>query len=112
MAELSLNPGLSYCDYPWKQWSTGTVGCRTMAPSALRRSRPAADRRDRRDRRREPDQPVGVVGVAFSRRTSDSLTAVGHPLDITPSPGAKVIFDHAGRIQAFNMGPVGQTAGA
>lgn len=47
-----------------------------------------------------------VYGVSFSRRTSDALTAQGHPHGITPDIGAKVFFSH-GSIKRFVMGPGG-----
>jgi len=34
-----------------------------------------------------------ALGVTFKRRTSDTLRALGHPQGITPTLGAKVIFD-------------------
>lgn len=53
----------------------------------------------------DPDQPV--LGVSFSRRSSDSITHAGHPDGITPPIGAKVKFDQTGLITQFNNGPVG-----
>jgi hypothetical protein len=54
-----------------------------------------------------PDQPLGVLGVSFSRRTSDSIARAGHPMGITPTTGAKVKFDGDGFITEFNNGPIG-----
>ena len=54
-----------------------------------------------------PEQPVGVLGVSFSRRSSDAIAHAGHPNGITPTLGAKVKFDGAGLITEFNNGPYG-----
>ena len=54
-----------------------------------------------------PDQPLGVLGVSFSRRTSDSIARAGHPMGITPTTAAKVKFDGDGLITEFNNGPIG-----
>lgn len=54
-----------------------------------------------------PDQPLGVLGVSFSRRSSDAIAHAGHPNGITPSTGAKVKFDAGGLITEFNNGPYG-----
>ncbi len=54
-----------------------------------------------------PEQPVGVLGVSFSRRSSDAIAHAGHPNGITPTLGAKVIFDGAGLITEFANGPYG-----
>lgn len=54
-----------------------------------------------------PDQPLGVLGVSFSRRSSDAIAHAGHPNGITPTLGAKVKFDVSGLITEFNNGPYG-----
>ncbi len=54
-----------------------------------------------------PDQPLGVLGVSFSRRSSDAVARAGWPNGITPKLGAKVKFDGAGLITEFNNGPYG-----
>lgn len=54
-----------------------------------------------------PAGEIGILGVAFSRRTGDALTGAGHPNGITPSLGAKIEFDSAGLITEFNNGPYG-----
>jgi len=54
-----------------------------------------------------PAQPLGVLGISFDRRTSDSLADAGHPSGITPSTGTKVKFDPAGLITELNNGPYG-----
>jgi hypothetical protein len=54
-----------------------------------------------------PRDQLGVLGVAFSRRTGDSIARAGHPNGITPSTGAKIKFDNAGLITEFNNGPYG-----
>lgn len=54
-----------------------------------------------------PDQPLGVLGVSFSRRSSDAIARAGRPNGITPTLGAKVIFDGAGLITEFANGPYG-----
>src|SRR5215467_8317620 len=40
-----------------------------------------------------PDQPVGVVGVVWALRSSDSLRSLGFAKGIRPQAGAKVVFD-------------------
>ncbi len=54
-----------------------------------------------------PDQPIGVLGVSFSRRSSDAIARAGRPNGITPTASAKVIFDGAGLITEFANGPYG-----
>ncbi len=54
-----------------------------------------------------PDQPIGVLGVSFSRRSSDAIARAGRPNGITPTLGAKVTFDGAGLITEFGNGPYG-----
>lgn len=54
-----------------------------------------------------PDQPIGVLGVSFSRRSSDAIARAGRPNGITPTLGAKVTFDGAGLITGFGNGPYG-----
>lgn len=43
-----------------------------------------------------------VLGVTFTRRTSDTLRSLGHPQGITPTLGAKVVF---GRRTGATMRP-------
>lgn len=52
-------------------------------------------------------QPVGVLGVTFSRRSSDTIARAGHPDGIAPSIGAKVKFAGNDLITEFNNGPYG-----
>jgi hypothetical protein len=54
-------------------------------------------------------QPLGVLGVSWARRTSDTLRLLGFEDGIRPQSGAKVIFMEA-RIWRFAMGPVGGQA--
>lgn len=58
------------------------------------------------------DQPVGVLGVTFSRRSSDIIARAGHPDGIAPSAGAKVKFASNDLITEFNNGPYGGPADA
>ncbi|MDQ2739729.1 MAG: hypothetical protein M3Y35_14170 [Actinomycetota bacterium] len=53
------------------------------------------------------DQPVGVLGVTFSRRSSDTIVRAGHRNGIAPSTGAKVKFARNDLITEFNNGPSG-----
>jgi hypothetical protein len=39
-----------------------------------------------------PSQPVGVVGVEYVRRTSDTLQKLGYPNGIVPQVGQKLVF--------------------
>jgi hypothetical protein len=48
-----------------------------------------------------------VVAVEFSRRTSDTLRAMGFRNGVRPRVAAKVVFTPAGRISTFAFGPVG-----
>ncbi|MDX6255110.1 MAG: hypothetical protein QOJ11_1444 [Frankiales bacterium] len=54
-----------------------------------------------------PNADQHVLGVRFSRRTSDSISRGGHPNGITPSTAAKVTFDNAGLITGYGNGPYG-----
>lgn len=54
-----------------------------------------------------PEQPVGVVGVEYQRRTSDTLRALGFASGIRPKVATKVVFTADGRIQRFANGPFG-----
>ena len=55
-----------------------------------------------------PDQPFGVVGVEYSRRTSDTLRRLGFPKGIVPKLASKVGFaTQPLRIRAFANGPYG-----
>lgn len=56
-----------------------------------------------------PQQRLGVLGVSWARRTSDTLRLLGFGDGIKPQSGAKVIFMDA-RIWRFAMGPVGGQA--
>jgi hypothetical protein len=55
------------------------------------------------------ENPSGgpAVGVEFSRRTSNTLRALGFRNGIRPKVAAKVIFSGSGRIRNFAFGPVG-----
>jgi hypothetical protein len=57
-----------------------------------------------------PDQPVGVAGVGWARRSSDTLRALRLGDGIVPQLGAKVVFDLSGRIRSFANGPDGGSA--
>jgi hypothetical protein len=48
-----------------------------------------------------------AAGVEFSRRTSNSLRAMGFRNGIRPRVAAKVVFTPAGRIAVFAFGPGG-----
>lgn len=51
-----------------------------------------------------PDQPVGVVGVEYERRGSDTLRALGFPTGIVPAGATKVVFTADLRIERFVNG--------
>jgi hypothetical protein len=57
-----------------------------------------------------PEQPVGVVGVEYQRRTSDTLRALGFAAGIRPKGATKVVFTADDRIQRFANGPFGGSA--
>ncbi|HZD70600.1 MAG TPA: hypothetical protein VFA45_17400 [Actinomycetes bacterium] len=54
-----------------------------------------------------PDQPVGVIGIQYQRRTSDTLRSLGFPTGIRPNIATKVIFTADDHIQSFANGPFG-----
>jgi hypothetical protein len=54
-----------------------------------------------------PEQPVGVVGVEYQRRTSDTLRALGFASGIRPKVATKVVFTPDGHFQRFANGPFG-----
>jgi hypothetical protein len=57
-----------------------------------------------------PDPASGshVVGVSYSKRTSDTLRALGYPNGITPRTATKVVFTPSDdRLRAFANGPFG-----
>jgi hypothetical protein len=56
-----------------------------------------------------PEQPTGVLEIAYGRRTSDTLRALGFPAGVVPRLRTKVVLTPAGppRIAAFANGPVG-----
>jgi len=60
-----------------------------------------------------PDPSTGshVVGVAFARRTSDTLRSLGFPNGTAPQLGAKVAFTTTDdRVRGFANGPGGGSA--
>lgn len=54
-----------------------------------------------------PDQPVGVIGIQYQRRTSDTLRSLGFPTGIRPNLATKAIFTADDHIQSFANGPFG-----
>ena len=61
-------------------------------------------------RNENPDPSTGahVVAVAYARRTSDTLRALGFPNGINPQAATKVVFTATDdRIRAFANGPFG-----
>ena len=55
-----------------------------------------------------PGEPVGVVGVVWALRSSDSLRSLGFAKGIRPQLGAKVVFDRTtNQITRFANGPYG-----
>jgi hypothetical protein len=97
--------GFSDCDYSTQQLVDGQG--RAAVTAWLRRSLADHDRLTIGDIAVSPPDQLGVLGVAFSRRTGDSIARAGHPSGITPSTGAKIQFDNAGLITEFANGPYG-----
>ncbi|MDX6245818.1 MAG: hypothetical protein QOE76_3541 [Frankiales bacterium] len=97
--------GFSDCDYSTQQLVDGHG--RAALVAWLRRSLADQDRLTIGDIAGSPPDQIGVLGVAFSRRTGDSIARAGHPSGITPSSGAKIKFDSVGLITEFNNGPLG-----
>jgi hypothetical protein len=95
----------SDCDYSRQQLAEGNG--RAALAAWLRQSFADHDRLTIGEMAVTPADQVGVLGVAFSRRSADSLAAAGHPSGITPSTGAKIKFDSTGLITEFNNGPYG-----
>jgi ketosteroid isomerase-like protein len=61
-----------------------------------------------RNENSDPASGSHVVGVSYSRRTSDTLRALGYPNGIRPQAATKVIFTTADdRLRAFANGPFG-----
>ena len=49
-----------------------------------------------------PAQPVGVLGVSYARRTSDTLRSLGRPRGIVPQVGQKLVFTFASGTAKFS----------
>jgi hypothetical protein len=57
-----------------------------------------------------PAQPVGVLGVWYTRRTSDTLRSLGRPRGIVPQVGQKLVFTFDGgktRFSTFGLASIG-----
>jgi hypothetical protein len=57
-----------------------------------------------------PAQPIGVLGVWYARRTSDTLRSLGRPRGIVPQVGQKLVFTFSNgtaRFSAFGLASIG-----
>lgn len=104
-----LTPRVSVSDCDYKNVRAVSFGGRRAVARWLRRR--FADR-DRLTPTRifdeNPAQPVGVVGVEYGRRTSNTLRALGFPAGIVPKGATKIVFSaQPVRIRVFANGPVG-----
>jgi hypothetical protein len=57
-----------------------------------------------------PAQPVGVLGVWYARRTSDTLRSLGRPRGIVPQVGQKLVFTFdsgTARFSTFGLASIG-----
>ena len=57
-----------------------------------------------------PAQPVGVLGVWYARRTSDTLRSLGRPRGIVPPVGQKLVFTFDGgtaKFSTFGLASIG-----
>jgi len=57
-----------------------------------------------------PGQPVGVLGVWYARRTSDTLRSLGRPRGIVPQVGQKLVFTFASgtaKFSTFGLASIG-----
>lgn len=108
LALFSSDPVVSDCDYTAVE-AVEFTGRREIARWLRQRF---ADR-DRLEVSRvadeNPAQPVGVVGVEYARRTSDTLRTLGFRSGIEPQLATKVVFTTRGPvlIRVFANGPVG-----
>jgi hypothetical protein len=107
LAQFSRVKALHFsdCDYSTQQLVDGNG--RAALTAWLRQSLADHDRLTIGDMAVSPPDQVGVLGVAFSRRSGDAIALAGHASGITPSVGAKIKFDNAGLITEFNNGPYG-----
>jgi hypothetical protein len=79
--------GFSDCDYTTQQLVDGRG--RAKLTAWLSRNIAQHDRLDVADIfDANPDQPIGVLGVSFSRRSSDAIARAGYATGITPTLGA------------------------
>jgi hypothetical protein len=102
LALLAADPNVSDCDY---RAAEGVQFKGRAAVAGWLRQRSADHDRLQLARifDQNPDQPVGVVGVEYQRRTSDTLRALGFRTGITPQT-TKVVFTADHRIQWFVSG--------
>jgi hypothetical protein len=102
LALLAANPNVSDCDY---RAAEGVQFKGRAAVAGWLRQRSADHDRLTLARifDQNPDQPVGVAGVEYQRRTSDTLRALGFRTGITPGT-TKMIFTADHHIQWFVSG--------
>jgi hypothetical protein len=104
-----LTPRASVSDCDYKNVRAVSFGGRQSVARWLRRRFADRDRlTPTRIFNENPSQPVGVVGVEYGRRTSNTLRALGFAKGIVPEGATKVVFTSKPvRIRVFANGPVG-----
>jgi hypothetical protein len=104
-----LTPRVSFSDCDYKNVRAVSFDGKREVARWLRRRFADRDRlTPARIFNENPTQPVGVVGVEYRRRTSDTLRALGFPAGIVPKLASKIVFTgQPVRIRAFANGPVG-----
>jgi hypothetical protein len=107
LALLAPSVNVSDCDY--KNERAVSFGGRHDVARWLRRRFADRDRlTPSRIFNENPSQPVGVVGVEYRRRTSNTLRGLGFAKGIVPKLASKVVFTtQPVRIRVFANGPVG-----
>jgi hypothetical protein len=104
-----LSPRVSVSDCDYKDVRAVSFNGRHEVARWLRRRFADRDRlTPSRIFNENPSQPVGVVGVEYGRRTSNTLRGLGFAKGIVPKLATKVIFTaQPVRIRVFANGPVG-----
>jgi hypothetical protein len=104
-----LTPRVSVSDCDYKHVRAVTFNGRQNVARWLRRRFADRDRlTPTRIFNENPAQLVGVLGVEYGRRTSNTLRALGFPAGIVPRGATKIVFSaQPVRIRVFANGPVG-----
>lgn len=109
---LSADVSISDCDY--RAVSVITANGREAARQWLTERAADNDQMVLRSIANENPDPVTgshVVGVGFSRRTSDTLRSLGFPNGVSPHGFAKVVFTSTDfKVRGFANGPLGGPA--